>query len=103
MKVIKGNQLALTASGSVNPANNFYMDAGICLYNDKPYLYTKTNKYWEDSSRGNVLELRRADGTKVKDVGTKEVIDWSPQNWDVYESLEGKSVPQLVIDFYTKL
>lgn len=103
MKVIKGNQLALTASGSVNPANNFYMDTGICLYNDKPYLYTKTNKYWEDSSRGNVLELRRADGTKIKDVGTKEVIDWSPQNWDVYESLEGKSVPQSVIDFYTKL
>lgn len=103
MEVIKGNQLAVTASGSVNPANNFDLDAGICLYNGKPYLYTRTNNYWEDSSRGNVLELRRANGAKIKDVGSKEVTDWSPQNWDVYEDLEGKPVPQSVKDFYDKL
>ena len=103
MEIIKGDQLTVTASGSVNPANNFCLDAGICIYKGRPYLYTKTNKYWEDSSRGTVLELRKENGTKVKDVGSKEVTDWSPQNWDTYEALTNEPVPQSVKNFYDKL
>ena len=103
MKVIKDNQLTIVASGSVNPANNFALNAGICLYNNRPYLYTSTNRYWQDSDKGNVIELRRSDGSKIKEVGIKEVTDWSPQNWDTYVDLMKEPVPKSVSDFYNKL
>ena len=102
---INGNEFGgeITLHGTnIAKEKQFNTDAGICIYGRGVYLYTRTNRYWHDSSRGNVIELRDAKGKKVKDVGTKEIKDYDPQYWGNMER-EGRKIPEKVKNIYKKV
>lgn len=101
MKIDVGNEIWISGGG-INPSTHINTDVGICMYKGRVYLYNRTNRYWHNSSRGNVVELRNYYGKKIKDAGTKEIDDYSPKYWE-YMRLEGREIPQKVIDFYNKL
>lgn len=108
MYIVAGyDRIGIESSGSINPANRINTDAEICVddNNGRVYLFNTTNRYWHNSARGNVVELRNIKGEKIRDGGTKEITNWgTPQYWDYlkHEDPERK-VPEKVKTFYFKL
>lgn len=90
-------------ASSINPENRIDTEANIVTYKERVYLSTPTNRYWIDSARGNVIELRNIEGKKLHSVGKKEVIGWgTPVYWSTFEA-DGRIVPKKVKEFYYKL
>lgn len=82
-------------AGNINPENRINTDAQPVIYNEKAYIVTSTNRYWHNSSRGNVLELRNAYGKKLKEVGTNEVESYPMEYWGDIER-NGQQIPEKI-------
>lgn len=102
MKItINGGNIWIDAD-HINPENRMHTDAHVCIYEGKVYLYTHTNRYWHNSSRGNVIELRNSQGKKVKEAGTKEISGYDPIYWGDMER-DGRKIPNAVVKFFEEL
>ena len=83
----------------INSKNRLHTNADIVMYKGRVYLSTSTDRYWRDSWRGKVIELRNIEGRKILSVGDKEIdCTWVPGEIDLCID-----VSQKVKDFYYKL
>lgn len=98
---IDGGNIWINAE-HMNPENRIHTDGHICIYEGKVYLYNNTNRYWHNSSRGNVVELRNIKGKRVGEAGTKEISGYDPIYWD-YMERDGKKIPEAVAKFFDEL
>ena len=98
---VHGGDITLQGT-NIDPEKRFYTDAGICVYGRGVYLYNRTNRYWHNSARGNVVELRNYQGRKVGEAGTKEIETYDPKYWGDMER-QGYSIPEKVKDFFNKV
>lgn len=98
---VSGGNIAIRGT-NIDPEKRFYTDACICVYGRGVYLYNRTNRYWHNSTRGNVVELRNYRGDKVGEAGTKEIEDYNPIYWGDMER-QGYVIPEKVKDFFQKV
>jgi hypothetical protein len=102
MKITVDGGIIRIDAEHINPEKRIHTDARLCVYNEKVYIYTHTKRYWQNSARGNVVELRSKTGRKIKEVGSNEISGFDPVYWGDMER-DGRVVPKNVIAFFNQL